>query len=319
MTPEERRAAQVKTASQEADSLLAKQQLDEVSFVLVPADTAKPLQELKFRPQGKPGVDELIEYIKPLFTAKSDQVDITLLQQHATQTLTASGETPAISTETLQQVAAEANVEVFSLVHPTESNNYTGIYIYLDEVGMLKRLPLNARATQYAQIAGYNPPPQFFGDVVLARIQRFRQQRNYLNFAVGEDTAFDAPWLRQAVNDNLEYQTQMNRMTGRNDTQPAVAGTEGTKMENGYEWTQTEDELEVVVTIPSDATSKDVKVKFKPQALIVQCRDTTVSVNLFERVEVDGCTWTLDSKGDRKAIIITMEKVEQALWPRIQD
>ena len=51
-----------------------------------------------------------------------------------------------------------------------------------------------------------------------------------------------------------------------------------------------------------------------------------LQLDLFERVIVDGCTWILDRQkqnGDNNdnnlAIVATMEKVEQALWPRVQN
>lgn len=36
---------------------------------------------------------------------------------------------------------------------------------------MLKRLPLNKRASDYALRAGFNPPPQFYGDVFMGRVK----------------------------------------------------------------------------------------------------------------------------------------------------
>jgi len=190
-------------------------------------------------------------------------------------------------------------------------------------VGMLKRLPLNKRASDYAAQAGFNPPPQFYGDVFMGRIQQKPALKN-LSFCLGPDTAPDAPWLQAATAQNLEYQMEMNRITGRNDTQqPAISGSDGNAVaEEGYSWTQTEEELEVVVPVAGDAASKEVSVKFRPQQLDVSFRkEILVSLPLFERVDVDSCTWTLE-KGDSetsKRLVVTMEKAEQAFWPRIRD
>jgi hypothetical protein len=113
-------------------------QLEEViSYVLVPADSSKPLQELTFicKQNGKQHTgDQLIEHLKPAFRKKSgEHVDVELLKEQATQTLAANTPTNLVSDATLQQVAAEANVETFTLVHPIPSNNFTSINIYLDE------------------------------------------------------------------------------------------------------------------------------------------------------------------------------------------
>ena len=118
---------------------------------------------------------------------------------------------------------------------------------------------------------------------------------------------------------------EMNRITGRNEVQAGVAGSDGkAKQEDGYSWTQTEEELELSVDLPSvdDVQSKDIRVKFHPQNVDVSFRNKELlSIRLFERVDVDGCTWTLDrnSANESSALILTLEKLEQAYWPRIKD
>jgi CS domain len=194
---------------------------------------------------------------------------------------------------------------------------------------MLKRLPLNKRASDLAARAGFNPAPVFYGDVFLGRIQQRPQLQNR-SFVLGVDTDFNtAAWLRTAVNDNLHYQQQINAATGQKDVvQAGVAGSDGqVQQEDGYSWTQTEGEIEVVVPLPADATSKQVKVAFRPLVLeVLYLAEPHVNLPLFERVDVDACTWTLDRSdngGDNAdnatKLVITMEKVEEAFWPRIRD
>jgi hypothetical protein len=317
-TSEERRVAKVAEIMREAGDGT---DLDEIAYVLIPADSSKPLQELLFRPQSGANGDQLVDHLKKAFRGKSSQVDLSLLQQQGAQTLMGSGDGPSqVSDESLQKVAAEANVETFSLCQPQPKNKFTSIHIYLDEIGLLKRLPLNGRASTYAAQAGFNPPPQFYGDVFMGRVQKKPTVQN-LSFLLGPDTAQDALWLRSATAENLEYQMEMNRITGRNDTQPDKVGDGKSKQEDGYSWTQTEEELEVTVSLPKDAVSKDVKAKFLPQTIELSCKkEKLLSIRLFEKVDMDGCTWTLDkSKKDDLTIVVTMEKVEQAFWPRIKD
>lgn len=186
---------------------------------------------------------------------------------------------------------------------------------------MLKRLPLNKRASDFAARAGFNPAPTFYGDVFLGRVQQKPALKN-VSFFLGADTAPDAPWLKAAVTENLEYQLEMNKITGRKDVvQAGVAGSDGqTKEEDGYSWTQTEQELEVVVLLPADATSKQVTVKFHPHKLeVMHQKEPKVNLPLFERVDVDACTWTIESSGSEKKLVVTMEKLEEAYWPRIRD
>ena len=323
-TPEERHRQQVATAIQQADALLENQQ---VFYVLVPADASQPLQELSFAPGSGTG-DALLTHLQSAFVTKqkSDQdIDLELLRQHSpTQTLAAAGGMDlSVSDQTLREVAEQANIETFSLVHPTPTNNFTGITIYLDEVGMLKRLPLNSRASQYCARAGYNPPPVFYGNVYLGRIRQRPTLRNE-SFRLGPDTAMDAPWLLAATAENMHHQQQMNEATGRTDVRQAgVAGSDGQAKEEaeGYSWTQTESELEVVVSLPLDAVSNQVRVQFHPLELTVRfANDTLVQISLFERIDVDSGTWTLEaSDSNRKKLIVSMEKGEAAYWPRIKD
>lgn len=313
-TPEERRVGQVTNGQAGAPT--------EIAFVCIPADTSKPMEERTVQvPAGYRG-DYLVEYSQTSFRGDSDKVDISLLQQQAQQTLAASPDTPSsVSDAALKQVAEKASVETFTLVHATPSNQFTSIHIYLDEVGMLKRLSLNPRAASYAERAGFSPAPQFYGDVFVGRVQKKPSLCN-LPFNLGVDTTPDAPWLRQAMSDNLEFQKGMNEMTGRTDArQPDVAGGDGkAKEEDGFWWTQSEEELEVNVPIPATAKSKDLQVKFRPRDLSVTIlKEPKINIRLFEQVDVDGCTWTIDRKGDSTVLVVTMEKAEGALWPRIID
>ena len=86
---------------------------------------------------------------------------------------------------------------------------------------------------------------------------------------------------------------------------------------------QTEEELEVIVKLPADTTSRDVKVTFKPQSLqVAYQKQVLVAVTLFERVDVDACTWTLEGEEEEeesRKLVVSMEKHEAAFWPRIRD
>lgn len=312
---------------------------DVITFVKIPADTSKPLEELSFPVSANQTGDALAEHLKSLFGSNAKNIDMTLFQKQAATQLSSTDAT--VSPEALAQLAQEGNVETFTLVHALPSNHFTGINIYLDEVGMLKRLPLNTRAGSYAARAGFNPEPQFYGDVYMGRIKvqyamhsihtltccwiwltiyaKTKPALTNVSFSLGKDTSPEAPWLQKATVENLEYQKQLNEFTGRSELQKAVDGTDGVvKAETGYEWTQTDEELEVVMPLPKGVTSKDVDVKYLPKSLEVKCKkEPLVVLPLFARVDPDGCTWTLDRDGDEMKLVITMEKSDPVTWPRI--
>ncbi len=339
-TAEDRRRQQIKDIMNEPDIIDGQEYVD-LKFVHVPHDNTLPIRELstkipasKHRLSSNAG-DILLNELKPYFSALSKRVDLNLFQDQATKQF-GSADAPAVSQEALQKVSEEGQVEAFALVHPTESNQYTTVNIYLDEVGMLKRLPLNQRAADLAAKAGFNPPPQFYGDVFLGRVKN-RPKLYNVDFTKA-DTTSDRQWLDRAVMENLEYQTALNQITGRtNDVQPDVAGENGVaKAEEGYTWTQTEEEVEIVVPLPDDsdagsgkcmtsieAKGRGLKVKFYPKKIVVEfAGKELLSLDFFARVDPDGCTWTLDGGNGKSSststlLVVTCEKVNETSWPRI--
>lgn len=328
-TAEERKRKQVVAAMNQANVL---QSNEPVYYVLIPSDTSKPLQQLSFHPIKNVGGDQLIDHVQPEFSKKDDElIDIELLRQQQSQTTLAAamgdgdGTLPSVSDSTIRKVSEQANVETFTVVHPTPQNNYTSVVMYLDEIGMMKHLPLNTRASDYCYRAGFNPAPIFYGNVYIGRIQQ-RPKLHNISFVLGPDTSFDAPWLQSAVSSNLRYQQELNKITGQGDVrQASVAGSDGNvQNEDGFQWTQTEQEIELQVLLPNEALSKHVSVKFHPQTLtVLYQKDPKLSLSLFERIDCDACTWTLESTsadtGPGKKLTITMEKLEEAYWPRIRD
>jgi hypothetical protein len=201
------------------------------------------------------------------------------------------------------------------------------VYIYLDEVGMLKKLPSNKRASQIGGACGYNPPPIFYGDIFVGRTRTKPKMVN-VDFEVGIDTVGNAEWMKRAVSENLAWQQGMNAATGRNadQVQPAHAGTDGAVAEeSNFSWTQDEEEIELTVPIiitteaaaGSIVNKKKIKVIYKPKVVTVSYQgEEIVRVSLYESVDVDGCTWTLNN--DKTRLIITCEKQDPGkIWPRI--
>jgi CS domain len=332
-TPEERRRQKVAAAIHHADALL--DQPEESFYVLVPADSSQPLQECSFRPARTTAGDALLKHLQSTTLANPStgkDIDLELLRQHSpTQTLANLDLT--VSDQTLREVAQQAHIETFTLVHPTPGNQFTSITIYLDEAGLLKRLPLNPRASHYCARAGYNPPPVFYGNVCLGRMRQ-QQSAGLLrneSFRLGPDTALDASWLLAATAENLQHQRALNERTGQSGVrQVGVAGSDGlakVEADGAYRWTQTESELELVMPLPADAVSKLVRVQFQPLLLTIRYTSAStpllLELPLFERIDVDAGTWTLEASDDdsdpHKRLIVSMEKGEAAYWPRIRD
>lgn len=300
--------------------------LEKISYILIPCDASKPLKELKYsspkieRGHDK-GKDILVDILKPYFSQAGEDLDLELLRESKAGNLIGTDGAPTISDKTLRKVAMEGNVEVFPLVRGLQSNGHNCVNIYLDESGMLKRLPLNKRAGEFAERAGFNPPPKFYGNVFLGRVKAAPILKN-VNMILGIDTNPSAPWLQKATMENLEHQMQMNKLTGRNELQSSGPGEEGIdKVEKeGYSWNQTEDEVEVKLHVDKNTTSKDIKVTFHSKSLIASVRGQDgvgINIKLFMKIEADESTWTLDTLKSEKMLTITLIKTEAISWPRI--
>lgn len=332
-TSEDRRRKQIKDIMGEKDEVDGKE-YESLSFVHVPQDESLPMKEMTMMvPKERLGSgDLLLDELKPFFTALSKKVDVSLFGDQATKHFgSGDGEPVKVSEDTLRKVAEEGQVEKFSLVNPMPSNKFTSVNIYLDEIGLLKRLPMNKRAAEFGLKCGFNPAPKFYGDVFLGRVISKPVLKN-VNFKKGADTAPDADWLINATMENLEYQSEMNKITGQGGrTQSDADGENGVaKIERDglYSWTQTDEEVEIA--LPLGATddgkalsSKDVKagglkVKFTSKKVQVSFKGKDMlSLALFSNVDPDGCTWTLEIGKETTSLVITCEKVDGMSWPRV--
>eukprot|EP00560_Eucampia_antarctica_P000455 CAMPEP_0197832964 /NCGR_PEP_ID=MMETSP1437-20131217/17132_1 /TAXON_ID=49252 ORGANISM="Eucampia antarctica, Strain CCMP1452" /NCGR_SAMPLE_ID=MMETSP1437 /ASSEMBLY_ACC=CAM_ASM_001096 /LENGTH=326 /DNA_ID=CAMNT_0043436657 /DNA_START=21 /DNA_END=998 /DNA_ORIENTATION=- len=298
-TSEERKNGQPEHAVKEKNN--ADDISEDVTFVHVPQNESKPLQQLSFRCcRNKHHGDKLIEHLKPYFGSDHKAVDVELLQNQAQKNFGSADALTQVSIGSLQAVAEQGNVESFTLVHPVPSNKFTAVNIYLDEVGLLKRLPINKRAGDFARKAGFNPPPVFYGDVFIGRMMTKPTIKNEC-FNLGIDTSPDADWLKKSTIGNLEYQSAMNEVTGKMDElQPSADGEDGnvkTEQNGLYSWTQNDEEVEISIALPQLPekriySSADIKVKFLPSKLSVTCRGINFfNLDLFSKVDPDGCTW----------------------------
>jgi hypothetical protein len=312
-----------------------------ISFVCIPHDDSQPLRtlhcpQLQQQTDDEPFVgDALPNFCKPYF-AGGPAIDANLLKEQATkQFALSSSSSPTggdtnesnsvsskITTAAMNAVAAQGSVETFPLVRPADTNQYTGVYIYLDEMGLLKKLPLNRRASSIAQACGYHPPPNFYGTVFVGRVQTKPTLHN-VPFDV-TDCSAGAEWMLRAVSENLAWQQEMNKITGKSSQlkqqlQPGQLGTDGkAAVEESFEWTQDEEEVEIVVDANEMMMNnkKDIQLSFHPKSIRISYqKNLKLTIGpLYGSIDVDGCTWTLD----KNKLIITCEKSKNGeIWPRI--
>jgi hypothetical protein len=330
--------------------------VEKILFVRVPWDTSQPLEQCEMfieessLSKSSVSVDPLSDMLaESVFSSSSEAgaaVDLELLPSRNTTLLSSTGGI-TVSDESLRSVANRGCCETFRLVPPMPSNSYNAIFAYLDEVGMLKRLPLNKRASDFAYHAGFNPPPKFYGDIYLGRVQYSPDQlrKKNVNFYLGPDTDISSTttttneksnisWLRQATMENLQFhqqheQSKINAASSSTE-QLSTVGEDGIPKEEGsFSWTQTIDEIELLVALPQETEKKQISVVFHPKRIKVlllgksTCTKNVdlVDIELYAPIDVDGCTWTFEkstTEGQTNKVIVTCEKQDVGVsWPRI--
>jgi len=332
-TPEDRAAEKLQPDTSKSFAKIA--------YVAIPWDTSKPLHQCfanvpdEIDQDSKLNLlsqrDVLLSSLKPLF-ATAEEVDFNLLEQqsHVSQLLSSTSTT--VSNTTMQKMAKEGHVETFTLVHPMPTNKHTQIQFYLDEVGMLKKLPLNPRAATLARLCGFDPPPKFYGNVFVGRISHVPRVQN-VDFLLGPDLPPDfsssslPSWIQRATMDNLNHQMEINKLRGLDTEEEAerhlkanLVGEDGlAKEEENFKWTQTSDELELVVELPKNVTSKQISVNFRSHQIVVKIdKEVMLLLDLFGSIDTDGCTWTLDKGPNSTNLVLSCEKAQGGVsWPRI--
>lgn len=129
----------------------SRSKVDGIRFVYLPHDTSKPISEVTLpTPVIKalgPSGDILPTFVKSYF-ADGKMIDEHLFQEQAGKQNLIGGGTDQpikVSSQAMMNATSAGSVETFPLVRPSSTNKHQGVYIYLDEVGMLKNLPLNFR------------------------------------------------------------------------------------------------------------------------------------------------------------------------------
>ena len=125
------------------------------------------------------------------------------------------------------------------------------------------------------------------------------------------------------------WKKELNKVTGRQgELQPSHAGTEGIAVDvkgkegnNLYSWTQTEEELELMIPlsqkIPKGGQLNKNLIKVTNTNMTVTVKyngDRLLYVKLYSNIDVDGCTWTLDGFN----LVVTAEKSSDEVWPRLE-
>lgn len=160
----------------------------------------------------------------------------------------------------------------------------------------------------------------FHGDMYVGSIQTIGDNpMTNVDFLVG-DLDSSSAWLKAAGAENLEYSRSMKQLEdvmrekGGMQTMGGDGGMPG-GTEDGYSWSQTDDEVEVAVGVPAGTKAKEVKIVFKPMGMAVKVggADTLSLDALYRKVRPDECTWTMEGA----KIVVSLAKVDESVWHQL--
>ena len=306
--------------------------------VKIPAEDSLPFEEVILEvPMTKPG-DVFPDLVKPYFIGGGD-IDVNLAKQAATKQL---GEEFASKSQnlgvSLAKETAMGSTETFALVRPSEKNGRKGVYIYLDEVGLLKGKPKNARASSLAASCGF-PGTTFHGDVFVGAVQTEPQPMRSVDFTVKEMDS-SAAWLKLAPMENAEYAMSMKELE-KAMSEKGVGGGPGLQRINmgggggnddgvlpsgdgeGYRWEQNEDgEVEISVYVPENTSAKTISVGFRADSCVVSNKSEGKVIvqidNLYNKIRPDECTWTIAGGSKKNEVCVSLTKVnDDETWPAL--
>jgi len=165
-----------------------------VKYCLIPADDSVPVEEREFEEDPSDQFGGFTKCLNAHYSRSGAKVDVNVLREqvsaHAKEKGTADPST--ISDDMFQRLALSQTVDIVPLMPALPSAGWTGVNMYVDDKGIPKNLPLNARATQLSAACGI--PTQVRGDAFIARL---RDDQNdifeRMDFTMSELSA-DAPW-----------------------------------------------------------------------------------------------------------------------------
>eukprot|EP00451_Oxyrrhis_marina_P009656 CAMPEP_0204321032 /NCGR_PEP_ID=MMETSP0469-20131031/7942_1 /ASSEMBLY_ACC=CAM_ASM_000384 /TAXON_ID=2969 /ORGANISM="Oxyrrhis marina" /LENGTH=294 /DNA_ID=CAMNT_0051302299 /DNA_START=61 /DNA_END=945 /DNA_ORIENTATION=+ len=251
--------------------------------------------------------------------AKVDKATLLLnLKEHG------KGQAPNVPDEMLDRMISATSVDLFPLAVPMKDNGFHGVTLYCDDKGIAKSLPPNVRAIGLASVLGY-PGQNFRGDIFLSRTFDDDDAWRRVDFTLA-DCSSSAEWvahqsaLRAKAASAPRSLSDLTAQLGGGGPQVTGGGappmlTQSALQTGGeekeFKWSQSEEEVEVLVPVPSGTTKKDVTVKFGMATVTVAvCGRPIVDGSLGGKVVPDGCTWTLVDD----ALQITLEKAQGAPW-----
>jgi len=237
---------------------------------------------------------------------------------------------------------ASATCEITALTVPTALNKYQAVSMYGDDNGRTRNLPFNKRATSLMKACGHGLPAQadnedgkqsgIYGDAFVGRCIDNETEdiwkRVDLDVSEVEGDLNGVEWCRIArrkgggggyggTGTAASLSGLMGNALGGGDLTKGSSLASKELSENGYKWSQTDDEVEIKIGVASGTKAKYVKVKFGRKSLKVTVAGQTLcDGETWGDVVLDDCTYTIqdDSESGGRELCVTLGKKQSEHW-----
>eukprot|EP00656_Telonema_subtile_P006986 TRINITY_DN1325_c0_g1_i1.p1 TRINITY_DN1325_c0_g1~~TRINITY_DN1325_c0_g1_i1.p1 ORF type:complete len:312 (-),score=107.19 TRINITY_DN1325_c0_g1_i1:340-1275(-) len=309
---------------------MEQQRLDKFSFVFIPVDVDRPLEEWEQeQPEGEEVecfTSRLQQYFRETTDSNANSREV-LKEQLQSQV----GEGTEITDEMIQAVSGMQLVEALPLQSGTKANNFVHVNLYCDDSGTAKGSPRNPRASAISEQCGL--PRCVNGDAFVARlVDDGNDLFHRYHFTLAE-LASDAEWLVAAKTHNLSRNaesqiSQMQQLAGPgaqvinpgSKPEPMLMDESVPSQLGEHTWTQDDSELEVRVLCPANTKAKDIKCTIKSASIEVKVatlEEVALQGALAEAVDSDDTNWSIESAGEHRMLVITMAKANGGTWTQL--
>lgn len=333
-------------------------------YVYIPSIESHPMRELSASKEGGLQGDFLRRHAEITFARDSNLIDRSKQMAGIVAHLGESSKDVDASmikslVENHKDVAG--NVEIITLAIPTASNLFYSVSLYCDGNSSFKKGPniiVNNRATNLLRQCGHKETV-IIGDCFVGRTkddERVEWER--VDFTLADLNDSSSQWIKDAAKANAgknlsSYSTSgsLNAMKnahslGSQSTpvpSPSPSSTitldnpsvESIQMQDkSYAWTQSDEEIELRMRVPSNLPAKQLEIKILPNRVIIERKtkkgaddvidtinarfaaESTVS-SLLYRINASDSTWSIADERDGKVLTLNLSKTVSKHWPRL--
>lgn len=284
-------------------------------YVYIPADGSEPLElrSAVVHADGRGDGDQLPNILASHFSV--GKVDDTAVRcSPYLKQLSGGADLPSPTADTFEKLGG--STETFRVAAGAGSAVNDQVNFYLDEVGVLKKLPSNKRAASLATQCGFGEVP-FFGDIFVGRVRTKDDRKWNIDFTL-EDMRPDNAWVRAAAAENMAAQQKEAHLHGPGTDAEEITNLSGEG--DGYTWQQDREQVMVTVTVPAGTRGKQCKVKILKDAVTVDLSPSPPADSSFKKIHLwlyapvvaSESMWCLDEG----SIVLTLTKMkEDETWP----